>query len=300
VTFVSAAAMSIADLTVNGKLSRLSAASFASGSISAGTMASLMTRGDFGADLMLAGAAPLASGITPISLASAIIGGRVTGGTWTITGPVSLISAKSTAAATINLLGGSGTLGTLLLTDRTATSSPTISATSIRTASVSGGLANASFTLSQGVSATKQALGLLHVGGGFADSLVNSSGNIGVISLRTLTDSQIFAGVNTGAVPAGLPTAAGQFNGSSISQLPTINSVQILGPVPVVGVPAGPSLVNSSIAAGKITSVMLTGTVADQDDGGGANPTPFGFATWQTITSYHGPAANGDYRVEVI
>jgi hypothetical protein len=300
VAYISAASMSNSDLTVNGTLSRLSAANVTSGSISANTLGTLTTRGDFGADVMLAGASGLPAGVTVNSLGAAILGGRLTGGAWSITGPAGKISAKSAAAWSAQLLGSSGTLAALLLTDRTATSSPTISATAIRTASVLGSLSNADITLSQGVDPRKQALGLLRVGGAFDNSQVNSSGNIGVISLRTMTSSRIFAGVNASAVPAGLPTAAGQFDASSISQLPTIASVQILGPVPVRGVTAAPSLVNSSIAAGKITAVTLLGAIADQDDAGGNNPTPFGFATWQAITSYRGPAASGDFMIEVV
>ncbi len=282
-------------LDFSGAIGRITDQSWASGAITAGTLGSLNSRAGFAADLTLAGPAlPRQNVLGGASM------GMISGGTWTIAGPVGNLTAPSASAWTLDITGAAGTLHSLALKDRNAVSSPTISAVSIGSVNVAGGLSNASFNLMQAVDPLHAALGTFYIGGAMNNSEVLTRGNINSVTVRTMNDSLIFASVNADAVPAGLPTSADQFDNADPTLLATIKSVKILGPITPTGQTPAPSYINSSIAAGKINYITVVGTVADQDDSGGDDPTPFGFAARQPVISYHGPAANGDFEILVV
>jgi hypothetical protein len=200
------------------------------------------------------------------------------------------------------MLGGRGTITSLTLSNAAATSSLSVTATSIGTVNVLGSLSNAHFVMSQVVDARRRALTYFVVGGAFEDSEVITRGNIGTISLKTMARSRIFASVKEGQVGDTLPGGVDDFDSPDVSLLATIHNVRILGVKVAAGSPAVPSFINSNIAAGMIETVYLAGPVADEDDNPVENVVPFGIATRKAIESYRGPASGsvGDFAVRVI
>jgi RHS repeat-associated protein len=277
-----------ATVTVDGTLGRAVAKSWTSGAIVARALPLLMTRGDFGVDLTLTGAAnPLAN-----TLSRAVIGGSLIGGNWQVAGAAGLVIAKSASSSwSADLTGDSATLAGLMLTDRTATSSPSVSAQSIRTVNVLGSLSDAHFTLRQPVDARRQALGMLSVGGWMDASRITSVGTIGSVRAGGMRDSTVFAGVQNMRDEQGIGGI-----GDGVWDLPQVADLAapIAGPLPGSMLRAGitslrvggmrengsfvRSFINSNIAAGSLGRISLGYAQFDNTE------VPFGLTTGTPAT----------------
>ncbi len=210
--------------------------------------------GDFGVALDLSGAAKGAT------LGGATIAGQVMG-SWEIDGAAGTLAAKSAAGWSLEVVDtatASGTISSLLLKDKNATSSDVeIDAASVGTMTVQGNADELELTLRQTPEPKRQALGKLTVGGTLAESAVRSAGNIGTVRVGVMDHSLLFAGIVDGVTT--LPVA-GDFATAGAGGMAAIGSVTLTG---VKGQAA--MLIDSDIAGPSIGRVTMGG-----DAGGGA------------------------------
>ncbi len=230
----------------------------AQGSLTAPSISSLITTGNFEAGIS-------ASGGSPFSLNTVRIGGQAGGDPWSVTGATNSIIVGSIATGftgafsssinsfTIKSGGFAGTLGAGTIRSLSITGNDTghVTAGSITTARIAGQLNAATLTLT----GSGSTLGHLTVTGATISSTISTSGNIGSITTAGITGSSIDAGVATGI---SLPTTAGDFTASD-----TIWSFTVTG---------RGTFASSNIAAQTIGSLSL-GTVATNN-----NAVPFGIA----------------------
>jgi hypothetical protein len=217
-------------------------------SVTAPSIASLVTAGNFQAALTTTGA-------TPFSLKTVKIGGEVDAQGWNISGASSSLTLGSVApgwigtfSAPINSLTvrGGGFAGTLNASGINTLSiigndTGTISAGSIRTARVAGQLIGASIDLTNPVATKVTSLGKLIVTGATLNSQIDSVGNIGSIVTAGISASSIDAGTAAGVT---LPTSATSFTASA-----SIASISIIG--------SGSRFTNTNIGAEIIGSLRL-------------------------------------------
>ena len=235
------------------------------GTITAPSIGSLISAGAFSPSLTVT-----ATGRTP-GLASARITGAVTGGAWSITGNTGAISAGSIAGAWTGMVNGTlaaltikagglasaltaGTLGVLSVGGDVTGK---ITAQSINTIRIKGGLSSSTITASA-AAGLKQ----LVVSGTVTNEVVTSGGSIGAVSAGAISGSTLNAGVPSTTT---LATASTSNLGSS-----TIGSVQVRG-----------AFTNSNILAAKVGSASL-GTITT-DNG----QTSFGLAA-RSINAFAG------------
>lgn len=216
--------------------------------ITAPAIGTLQVTGDFTGNLNLNGPAGSRS------LNSARVGGAAGAGTWTVNGAAGSVSVGSTApqwAATF-----AGPVNSLKVTGDLAGSLTAGSVRSIRAASVSG----AQVALTQAATPGSPNLGSLNVRGAVANSRLRSNGNIGTVTVGSIANSSIFAGVVEPAGAVVLPDGADDFvPGVSIRAVTVRNR-------------AAPSFVASYIAAASLGRLNLG--VANTNNGG----VPFGVA----------------------
>ncbi len=230
-------------------------------SITAPTIASLITTGNLDASLTT-------SGGLPFSLGTVRIGGQVDAEGWNVTGTTNSVVVGSIAAGfganfsqqvngfTLRKDGFAGTLnaasiGTLSITgDDTGT----INAGSIRSAKIAGMLSAGTISLTNTVLPKINSLGRLTITGAVLDSRIISAGNIGAITAAGISGSAIDAGTANGVL---LPSGVGNFVASA-----TISSFAVTG--------RGNRFTNSDIGAQTIGSLNL-GTITTGNEG-----VPFG------------------------
>lgn len=175
--------------------------------ITAPSLAKLSAGADFAAGLDLSGVG-VAAGKT--TLGATTIKGRLTGGTWTIHGSTDALSVAgidATWSAVIDAVVKSITIKSVTAGD--------IQAASIGSFKVTGDLDGASIRLTQPVVAGKpaiKALGSLSVSGTMSNSVIESDGQIGSVTVGRLIDSTVFVGVDTSRNAVGtLPDEVADF-----------------------------------------------------------------------------------------
>ena len=228
-------------------------------SITAPSIASLVTTGALQASLTTTAAVPL-------SLGTVRVGGQVDAEGWHIGGNANSIVVGSVAAGfnaafalalntfTIRAGGLNGsvdatTIGTLSITGADTGS---IQAGSIRSARIAGAMTNATITLLNNISPKVLALGRLTVTGAMTDSKITSAGSIGPVSAAGISGSAIDAGVAAGVL---LPSGVGNFTAAV-----SIASVAVTG--------AHHQFSNSDIGAQTIGALNL-GMIITNNDGAG-------------------------------
>ncbi len=251
----------------------------------------LQGNGDFKADLLLGG-----EGAAGATLGKVKITGDLTGGTWSVTGGASNISAG--AAASDWSAAFTGDVGKVRFSGDVAGD---LSARSIKTLDIRGDLQEALIRLNPTVDASAVAstvLGNLKVAGWMNGSEVRAFGNIGKATVGGMRDSNLFAGVRN--YVTGLPALVGEFSHES-----SIARILIRG---IAG--AEHCYLNSNIAAQLLAQVQVRH--CETDNGG----TAFGVAarslgrfqrfettgrfTWPNKSEPDGPAPDGDFVVRLI
>jgi hypothetical protein len=249
--------------------------------IAASSIGTLAASGEFAATLLL--------GSTATALRSAVVGGSLTGGAWSVTGSVGNLRAAS-AAATWGLIAGDSignvrftgdlpapitaqygltslSVGGNLSAGLKVSSGPVtairvggnesgnVIATTIGTFTVGGDLTDTIAATSPFATGVNN-LSLLRVGGAINNTIINSTGNIGTLIANRLVGSQVYANINPPVITANaLPTQASDAGAGHI------NLVR-LG----AGSNANPSFSNSKIAANTIGSEIL-GVVQNDNAG---------------------------------
>ena len=230
--------------------------------VSAPSINSLATTGNFQANLTTSGALPFA-------VNSVRIGGQIDAEGWDITGATNSVVVGSIASGwtgifsqaingfTVRGGGFSGSLNAAGISSLSITGDDTgsIVTGSIRSARINGQLIGGSITLTNTVSARVMDLGRLSITGATLNSTIISAGNIGAITTAGISQSSVDAGT-TGTT---LPTSLGNFDASA-----TISSFSVVG--------AGSRFTDSSIGAELIGSLNL-GVVTTSN-----NAIPFGVA----------------------
>jgi hypothetical protein len=176
-------------------------------------------------------------------------------------------AAKGAALQTLQVAGtmgaaitaAAGSVGNVTAGDWTSGS---LTAESAGNVIIKGSLIGVSLTLTEPTTAsrTATALGRLNVTGRMADSMVNSAGNIGTVSVGAMESSQLCAGL--AAPTQGMPQTRGDFAPGPDNALPRIKSVAVYG---MGGQTA--SFQNSIIAAWEIGAVRLQDVQFDTPDG---------------------------------
>jgi hypothetical protein len=216
--------------------------------ITAPSINSLITAGNFQAALTTTGAAPF-------SLNNVRIAGQIDAESWNITGASNSIVVGSVAAGwtgnftqsinafTIRSGGFAGALsaGGINNLSISGNDTGTITAGSIRSARIVGNLTGASITVTNPVSAKVTTLGRLAVTGVTSNSRIFTNGNIGSITSAGFVGSSIDAGTQPAVT---LPKTSGDFTGSA-----TISSITVVG--------RGSQFTNSNIGAQLIGSLNL-------------------------------------------
>ncbi len=234
-----------------------------SDAITAPSITSLITTGNFQAGLNLTGGLPFA-------LNSVRVAGAISGDAWTVTGNSNSIILGSVNSGwtgnftgNINALtirsggfGGSLTAGNVNALTITGNDTGSISAGSVKSARVVGQLTGASLTLTNGVAPRAYSLGRLVITGSATNSTIDSAGNIGSIAVSGLNTTSIDAGVAGSTV---LPTVATDFTAAA-----SIGSVSLTG--------RGATFAASNIAATTLGPINL-GTVITA-----SSTAPFGLA----------------------
>ena len=208
--------------------------------ISAPAINAVISRGDFDASV--------ASG----SIDELLVAGAVTGGTWSVNG-----SVKSITTGTIDT-GWTGVVtGNIGAVTVRGDLDGSLTGQSVKSLSVTGSVNGSTITLtgSNIQLGRLAALGLFAVNGNVSDSIVTAVGDVGIVMVGGMSDSEIFAGVISETT--GLPTA-GDFTDAS-----SILSFNAMGRSPFA---------DSDISARAIGAVSLANVTTD--NGG----TPFGIS----------------------
>ncbi len=216
--------------------------------ISAPSLASLKIAGEFDPSLNLSG--------TGTDLGTAVIGGTLGTGYWSVGGTTRSVSVGKTgsawgatfgnlAAFTVRAAGlnadlNATTIGNLKVTGDITGSVNAVSAKAIH---VTGAITNSSLTFSNAAGAT-QALGVLTVTGAVTGSSITSTGNVGTISVASLVGSNILIGTTATSVADATAANVGTA---------TLKSFSVKSKAPL-------GFSNSSVVAGTITSAS-TGQV---------------------------------------
>ena len=256
------------------------------GEVSAPSVAALRVAGPFAPNLTLTDDAK-------VSLGSAALG-NVTAGTWLVAGRVGSVSARSTASSWSATVAGPvrsvTTAGDL---------AGSMTAPSIGTVRVGHDLTAATIALT-GPMGRGYDLNTLVVNGTVSSSALRSAGNVNAVTVGSITDSTVFAGV--APTVSALPTSTADFASGS-----RLNRFTVTGR----GAGATGALAGSIVAAANVGSVRVTGTVQTANNG-----TPFGFAAdalstytalvpgqkvyvWRAKDAAALPS-DGDYRVVVL
>ncbi len=170
--------------------------------VSAAALGKLTVSGDFAAGLDLAGAQAAQH------LGSAKVGGQASSGKWRVVGDAGKISIGSVAAGWTGLV--TGTLAGLTVSNDFAGD---VTAAAITSMKVGGSMTGSNVTLTQALSGTTKSVGKMTIGGAASNVHIRSTDNLGTISVGSLSDSTIYAGVNTEG--GALPSAAGDFSNSA-------------------------------------------------------------------------------------
>jgi cyclophilin family peptidyl-prolyl cis-trans isomerase len=201
-------------------------------SITALSIASLITTGNFSDSLNLAG--------TGTSLGSANIGGQVTRGFWSLGGNLGSMVAKSTATAWNGIFTQFG----IQSINVSGALTGGITASTIQSVHAGGNLSS-TITTTRAFGKQNVQLGNVSVGGSISAATIIAAGNIGTISAASLVNSVIYAAVDSTTTGSrALPTASGHF-----TAVATINSVRLGKGVNAFS--------NSKIAANHLKSLVL-------------------------------------------
>lgn len=201
-----------------------------------------------------------------IDLVTARIGGDLNSGTWTFSGAVLNISARSTASAWS--LNGAGLVQSLRLSGSLNSNIQT-GALGLLTVKGNLGDSNSHISIQALTSFDAHALriGVIHVAGTVTNAIIFSNGNIGSITVGKLVGSGIYAGVSsTIAGSLGMPASDSDY----LAPTAFINSIHLGRGTPAFS--------QSVIAAGvlKAVNVSVVNTTGATAQNG--NPIPFGVA----------------------
>jgi cyclophilin family peptidyl-prolyl cis-trans isomerase len=224
--------------------------------ITAASINQLTVAGEFADGLVLTG---------PAGLQKTTIGGNITGGAWTIDGPVTTLIAKS-AAATWSLTSTDAITSLTFRGDLAGS----ISATTIGTLTVAGAMHDNSITSSAAIANGWQ-IGKVTVHGAITNSSIIANGSIGFVRSASLSGSQIYSGVtSTDTISKILPSLLANF-----AQPSAITAVEVSG-----------TFSNSLIAA-PLVKTLHVGAIQTNN-----NDSTEGVAA-QTINSLTGALSSG-------
>lgn len=243
------------DLTSGGSIGSLALASASGGTVAAMSgLGTLTAAGAFSDILQLGG--------TAVSL-DKFTAGAITGGTWSVSGSVNSISAKSAAnwapditGAVTNLTIAGNLTGTIQAASIktlsvAGTLNATITAQSIATVTVKKNLSDSNFE----IVGTGVDLGKLSIGGAITGSLINATGSIGPVTAASLNSSELYAGVVTLMAGQPLPNT-----GTDFASMQSITSVTLKT------IPSANSFSNSDIAATSLGKLSL-GSIMTNNSG---------------------------------
>jgi len=242
---IKAANLANATLTVGGDAGSIAANNWLAGALNAPTAKGLALKGSMGANLNLTGNPAAKSTLPAIKIT-----GAITGGQWTLAGPVGSIAALATDTSwTLNSGVTPLDLGSLTLKSDMG---GTVNIHSLGKATIGGDItAGATIILNRAFNpATPKTLTLasLAVNGDIQTLTLRSLGGIGAVSAQAITDSAIYAGLPLDF--NGLPTDLGEF----IAPTTPLNSVK------------ANTFGGSQIAAGVINTLAL-GVVDTSNNG---------------------------------
>ena len=171
---------------------------------------------------------------------------------------LTMANAKGAAVGKLTVVGTlegaiEADAGTVASITAGAWANGALTAESVGKAIIKGSLIDVSLTLTQPPSTTKHtfyALGRLAVTGRMVGSAVNSAGSIGTVSVGTMENSQVCAGL--AASTQSIPQVRNDFASTPDDTLPQIKSITVLG-----AVGQAYSFQNSIIAAWDIGAVRL-------------------------------------------
>jgi hypothetical protein len=215
----------------------IAAPSLATLTVKGDTKISRPLAGDFAADLTLNGTGVAATAKT---LGAVTVKGKIDAATWSVTGAAGAITAGSTGTA------WDATFTKAITSVTASTLSGTLHAASIGTVKADN-IIQLTLGLTQAVSPTIKALGTLTVKNAIDSSDIRAAGNIGTVTAGKMLHSRLFAGVPSSV--SALPQTSADF-----AAVATIAKVVVTGTANL----ADPGLLDSYIAASKITSASIT------------------------------------------
>lgn len=197
----------------------------------------------------------LRGGVSAPSLASAAVGGAVGGGTWDVSGNAGKLAFGSAATDWVGNFGGD--VASITVANDLAGA---LTARSIKSLTVKGGVQDTNINLTQPFAAGAVALGKLTAGRAIDNTQIHVASNLGTITAAAITNSTIFAGLD---VPEGgaLPDAASDFTSQA-----TIKGISAKGKG------AQATFADTNIAAASLGKVAL-GTIQTNNAA-----VPFGIA----------------------
>jgi hypothetical protein len=227
---------------------------------------SISVIGDFNPNLSLA-----ASNATT-QLNAVNISGNLSGGVWVVRGNInSIVVGKNISSAwQLNLEGTANNNGVLNALSVRGNASGTVTAQRLNSLTVSGNMANMALTLYQATTTVLsgfKSIGAIAVVGDIINCEIITTGSIGNITARSLSDSLITAGLNVGAPTQ--PTSASE---SFISSAVTIGAITLRGGKNII------AFESTTIIAYKITSLSASTIGIDNGD------TPFGVFARSIVT----------------